>query len=90
MEEEGEEGEANRDGGEQPVPRRSERLTREPDWLGDRVVYLTANVSEEPATLTEALNAPEAGEWRRAMEKELESHKSNEVWTLTYLPQERR
>ena len=41
----------------------------------------------EPTTLKEALTAPEAGEWRKAMEKELESLKSNEVWTLTDLPQ---
>jgi hypothetical protein len=76
------EGEENPDG-----PRRSERSTREPNWFGDRVVYLAADVSEEPKTLQEALTAPEAGEWRRAMERELESLKSNEVWSLTDLPQ---
>ena len=65
------------------VPRRSECPTLIPDWFGDRVVYLAADVSEEPTTLKVALTAPEAGEWRRTMEKELESLKSSEVWTLT-------
>ncbi len=56
----------------------SERITKEPNWFGERVVYLAADGSEDPATLTEASNSPEAGQWRRAMEKELESLRANE------------
>ena len=62
------EGEENPDGMEHlaSVP----RPTRIPDWFGDRVVYLVADVSEEPTTLKEALTAPEAGEWRRGWRME--------------------
>lgn len=51
-------------------------------WFGDRVVCLASNVSEEPTTLKEALTVPEAEESHGQ-----ESIKSNEVWTLTDLPQ---
>lgn len=77
------EGEENQDPAS--APRRSGRPTREPDWFGDRVVCLFADVLDEPTNLKDALSAAEAGEWRRAMENELESLKSNEVWTLTDL-----
>ena len=84
--EETQEGEGNSNGEEDPAPgpRHSERTRREPDWF---VVCLASRVLEEPTTPEEALSTPEAGEWRRATEKELESLKSNEVWTLTDLPE---
>jgi len=80
------ESEENPDGEEDPAsgPRHSERPRKKPDWFGNWAACLA---SEEPTTLKEAVTAPEAAEWRRAMEKELDSLKSNEVWTLTDLPQ---
>ncbi len=45
-----------------------------------------SDISEDPKTLGEALSAPKAEEWRKAMESELKSLRSNGVWTLTDLP----
>jgi hypothetical protein len=48
------EGEENPDTA--PGPRCSEHSTREPDWFGDRVVYLAADISEEPTTLAGSID----------------------------------
>lgn len=41
---------------------------------------------EDPQSFSEALASPQSREWKEAMECELRSLHSNEVWTLTDLP----
>ena len=43
---------------------------------------------EEPKTITEALSGPKAKEWSKAMEEEMESMRTNQVWDLVDLPPE--
>ena len=40
----------------------------------------------EPTTVEQALNSPEADEWKQAMKEELEAMSSNKVWKLEKLP----
>ena len=45
---------------------------------------------EEPKTITEALSGPKAKEWSKAMEEEMESMRTNQVWDLVDLPPGRK
>ena len=45
---------------------------------------------EKPKKVNEALSGPKAKEWIKAMEKEMESMKANQVWDLVDLPSGRR
>ena len=45
---------------------------------------------EEHKTFSHALFGPKASEWIKAMEKEMESMKINQVWDLVDLPSGRR
>ena len=46
--------------------------------------------NEEPKNINEALFGPEAKEWIKAMEEEMESMKTNQVWDLVDLLPGRR
>jgi len=46
--------------------------------------------NKEPKTFSHALSGPKASEWIKAIEKEIESMKINQVWDLVDLPLGRR
>ena len=71
----------------QPPPRRSDRERRPTDFYGDRV-HLT--IHQEPTSFNEARSSPEKDQWSRAMDREMESLRTNEVWELTTLPPGKR
>ena len=70
-------------------PRRSERDRRPPAFYGEWAT--AANYDQrEPRSLKEALASPQKEKWVKAMEKEMESLKTNEVWDLVELPENRK
>ena len=72
-----------------PVPTRaSTRETRKPDYYGVRVN--TAQLQKEPQTVKEALDGSEKEHWEAAMQKEMDSIYSNDVWDLVELPANRK
>jgi hypothetical protein len=71
----------------QPPPRRSTRDRRPREFYGD-AVHLT--VHQEPTSFNEARSSPEKDQWNQAMDREIESLKTNEVWELTTLPPGKR
>lgn len=44
----------------------------------------------EPTTVKEAIKCENAAEWRKAMDEEIESHKSNKTWSIVPLPHGRK
>ena len=64
-----------------PLLRRSERI-REQSRPTERVNCAL----EDPKSLSEALASPKSREWKKAMQREMDSLASNKVWTLTDLP----
>lgn len=42
--------------------------------------------ADDPVSVEEALSSAEASAWKRAMEEEIDSLKSNNTWVLTNLP----
>ena len=71
-----------------PAPRRSTRETRQPDYYNVRVY--TAAELEEPQTVNEALSSSEKEKWDIAIQKEMDSIHSNDVWDLVELPKSRK
>ena len=67
--------------------RRSTRETRHPDYYGVRVYAAEA---QEPENVQEALSSSEKEHWKAAMQSEMESMKSNDVWDLVELPKDRK
>ena len=74
-----------------PVPRRStrENQNQKPNYLGDWV-FTAAGLQKEPQTVEEAMGSAEKEWWKAAMQKEMESIYSNDVWDLVELPNNRR
>ena len=68
--------------------RRSERTRKQPDYYGVWVNAVDQQV--EPVTLKEALDSAEKDKWVDAMQKELGSLDTNDVWDLVDLPEGRR
>lgn len=68
----------------EPVPRRSDRERRQPNYYGYR-----CNVADvkEPSCVRDAL---EKQEWLDAMQTEIDSLHSNGVWKLVELPESRK
>lgn len=68
-------------------PRRSERQRRATK-LDDYVTYMCSDFSsgDEPEGVQEALSRPDADQWRRAMQEEMESFSENDAWDLVVLP----
>ena len=68
--------------------RRSSRMRKPPALYGE-----WANIAHElnePLTVTEALSSPKKIEWKKAMEKEIESLHTNDAWDLVKLPSGRK
>ena len=71
---------------EPPVSQRtSSRVSKPPDYYGMRI-YTATELGKEPETVTEALSSTEKEQWRTAMQKEMDSIHSNDVWDLVELP----
>jgi hypothetical protein len=71
------------------VPRRSGRIVRAPDrfmFLGEVHEAVSDELESDPRTYDEAVNDTDADQWVKAMENELESMYSNNVWTLVKAP----
>ena len=72
------------------TPRRtSTRETCKADCHGVRVCTAT-ELQKEPQTVKEALSCPEKEHWEVAMQKEMDSIHSNDVWDLVELPGNRK
>ena len=74
---------------EPQVPRRSERDRRPPAYYGDWAT-VTNHDQKEPRTVKEAMSSPRKAKWVKAMEKEMQSLKTDEVWDLVELPENRK
>lgn len=62
--------------------RKSMRRINPPNRFGEWVCSSVVDIPE-PKTVSEALNGPESNEWKLAMQREIDSIDSNNVWTLT-------
>ena len=62
---------------------------RKPSGLYGEWANITHGLSN-PLTMKEALYTPEEAEWTKAMEKEMESLHTDEVWDLIELPSGRK
>ena len=67
-------------------PRRSTRQRRQPNFYGREQSHLT----ETPTTFRDAITSQDKEKWKVAMEKEMKSLQSNDVWDLVKLPPERK
>ena len=70
---------------------------RSPYSLRSRVPHCESNFAgafiadmDEPQTFEEAMSSPQATQWRKAMEEEIDSLKLNKTWELVDLPDRRR
>jgi hypothetical protein len=45
---------------------------------------------DEPATYTEAMEGPEFEKWLEALKSKIRSMYDNQVWTLVYIPSDRK
>ena len=71
--------------------RRSDRNKKIPDRYGVWVnATTTGRYPVEPENFSEALTSPEKDEWRNAMNKELLSLKTNDVFDLVKLPENKK
>ena len=70
--------------GRQGIPRRRFDIEG-----GEAFVAITQD-EDEPRNVTEALSGPNKENWTKAMEEEMESMRSNQVWELVDLPKERK
>ncbi len=70
-----------------PYIRRSMRKKQFPDYLG-----WSANLAAtcEPTSVEEVLSTPEKYHWLKAMQKEMDSLKENDIWELVKLPEGRK
>ncbi len=73
----------------EPVLRRSGRERRPPDHYGERIIIANDKL-KKPATMEEALASPDKVKWQNAMNMEIESLHSNDVWDLVELPKYRK
>lgn len=69
--------------------RQSSRERRPPNRLGEWVT-LASDALVEPTTVSEALNGPDADQWHKAMQQEMDSLHKHDVWNLTELPEGRK
>ena len=74
---------------EEPGPRRPGRNCPPPDRYGEWVNVLQEDIVE-PATPEEAMAGSNKLKWKSAMEKELKSLDTNDVWDLVELPPGRK
>ena len=69
--------------------RRSTRNRQEPDRYIHNLTLLSTE-QQDPSSVYEAKSSPDKDKWMKAMEKELESLQSNEVWRLVEPPSDRK
>ncbi|KAL8132324.1 hypothetical protein AgCh_007987 [Apium graveolens] len=72
-----------------PVPRRSGRVVQQPDrfmFLGESSDLVPGEHDDDPRTYEEAVQDKDADLWQKAMESEIESMYSNQVWELVEPP----
>jgi hypothetical protein len=62
--------------------RRSARVRKSLEWVGNPVLSVISTDQDEPATYTEAMEGPKSEKWLEAMKSEIWSMYDNEVWTL--------
>ena len=72
--------------GESETVRRSHRDRRRPDYYGTWI-YTADAQKREPRSVTEAMSSNESEKWSEAMEREMKSIESNNVWELVELPE---
>ena len=68
---------------------RSGRLIRKPAryaLLGETYQVVLDNPDDDPTTYEEALEDVDVQEWKKAMDREIESMGSNSVWSLVEAP----
>ena len=73
---------------DQSQPRRSvrDRIPRRRYEIEGEAFMIAPEDDEEPKIIQQALSGPKAKEWTKAMEEEMESMKTNQVWDLVNLP----
>ena len=71
---------------ESETVRRSHRDRRRPDYYGTWI-YTADAQKREPRSVTEAMSSNESEKWSEAMEREMKSIESNNVWELVELPE---
>ena len=69
--------------------RGSTRNRQEPDRYSHNLMLLST-VQQDPSSVSEAKSSPDHVKWTDAMERELESLRSNEVWRLVEPPPNRK
>ncbi len=80
-----EEDQPNHEDHDHPLPRRSTRQSRQPDYYGREHSSL-CEAPNQPASYQEATNGPDRKRWQAAMEIEMLSMQDNKVWDLVQLP----
>ena len=73
-----------------PEPRRSIRTRSTPEWYGNLVLEVMLLDHDEPTNYEEAMMSPDSGKWLESMKSEIGSIYENKVWTLVFLPDDRR
>ena len=73
----------------EPVPRRSERARRRPEYYAEGA-SIAADGIEEPTSYQGAVASPNRSKWEEAMQAEMRSLESNNVWELVELPEDRK
>ena len=68
---------------------RPERDRRPPDYYGEWAA-LTSTGSDEPKTVKEALARPDKAKWMTAVEREMESLCTHDVWDMVEVPRDRK
>ncbi len=69
-----------------PAPRYPVRERQQPDFYKAHVASVQKE-KEEPDSYEEALRAPDADQWRRAMDEKIASLHANNTWLLEELPE---
>ena len=69
--------------------RRSTRNKQEPDRYSHHLTLLSTE-QQDPSSVAEAKSSSDKAKWAKAMEKEMESLRSNDVWELVEPPRNRK
>ena len=70
--------------------RRSGRVVRQPDCylgIGDALVAISDDHKDDPLTISDAIKDVDSKAWQQAMDLEMDSMYSNQVWELVDLPE---
>lgn len=68
------------------VPEKDKRKQKVPQRYGISNLCVSSTPEVEPITFSEALQGPEAPQWKMAMEEELHSFECNEAWEVVNVP----